>query len=91
MKGKFRRTIQNCVRHEGTTWDVTRGTRGLYPLRRKTDIPAPHSEKEVEREQLRTIELVNAIVTVSVDRNADVQRIASSLGYVCEKHSVHPQ
>ena len=79
MKGEFRRTIQNCARHEGTTWDVMRGTCGLDPLRRKTDIPTPHSAKEVDREKLRIIELSDAITTVAVDRDTDVQRNASSL------------
>ena len=57
-----------------------RGACGLDPLRVKTAIPTPHSVKEVDREKLRLIELIDALASVALGQNTDVQRDASSLG-----------
>ena len=67
-----------------------RGAFGLDPSRRKTDIPMPQSVKEVDREKLRLAELINALATVAIDQNTDVQRDASSLGSLRGKLSAPP-
>ena len=68
------------ARNEGTTWGVIRGECSLDPSPEKTDIPKPRSVKEVDREKMRLIELIDALATVSLDQNTDVQRKASCLG-----------